>query len=72
MTGTPLQNDLIELNNLLTFLLPNVFAGQGMGEAGRGERGGALVGAWAQSMAHMDKGLGEGPSARGWGEMDRE
>jgi SNF2 family DNA or RNA helicase len=31
LTGTPLQNDLIELNNLLTFLLPNVFAGQGMG-----------------------------------------
>jgi hypothetical protein len=32
LTGTPLQNDLIELNNLLTFLLPNIFAGQGMGE----------------------------------------
>ncbi|KAG7672532.1 hypothetical protein KSW81_001494 [Nannochloris sp. 'desiccata'] len=29
MTGTPLQNDLIELQNLMHFLLPRVFAAQG-------------------------------------------
>ena len=29
MTGTPLQNDLVELQNLLHFLLPTVFAAQG-------------------------------------------
>ncbi|KAL4427971.1 hypothetical protein ABPG75_002060 [Micractinium tetrahymenae] len=29
MTGTPLQNDLAELQNLLHFLLPSVFAAQG-------------------------------------------
>ena len=29
MTGTPLQNDLAELQNLLLFLLPHVFAAQG-------------------------------------------
>jgi hypothetical protein len=40
LTGTPLQNDLIELNNLLTFLLPNVFAGQGMGAPPAPPRGG--------------------------------
>jgi len=27
--GTPLQNDLAELQNLLHFLLPSVFAAQG-------------------------------------------
>ncbi|KDD72906.1 SNF2 family domain-containing protein, partial [Helicosporidium sp. ATCC 50920] len=30
MTGTPLQNDLAELQNLLHFLLPQVFAEQGI------------------------------------------
>lgn len=29
MTGTPLQNDLVELQNLMHFLLPQVFAAQG-------------------------------------------
>ena len=29
MTGTPLQNDLVELQNLMHFLLPRVFAAQG-------------------------------------------
>jgi len=29
MTGTPLQNDLLELQNLMHFLLPRVFAAQG-------------------------------------------
>lgn len=29
LTGTPLQNDLNELQNLLHFLLPSVFASEG-------------------------------------------
>lgn len=29
LSGTPLQNDLAELQNLLHFLLPSVFAAQG-------------------------------------------
>jgi hypothetical protein len=30
LTGTPLQNDLAELQNLLHFLLPSVFAQEGL------------------------------------------
>ena len=29
LTGTPLQNDLLELHNLLSFLLPTVFGAEG-------------------------------------------
>ena len=29
LTGTPLQNDLTELHNLLSFLLPTVFGAEG-------------------------------------------
>jgi hypothetical protein len=64
LTGTPLQNDLGELLNLLVFLLPGLFKGEEPGE-GAGTLGAAMLcrlqasrskGMYCQSMCDVMRG----------------
>ena len=50
LTGTPLQNDLAELQNLLSFLLPRLFTDDVAGRLGDGKVL-APTAAWAESHA---------------------
>jgi SNF2 family DNA or RNA helicase len=53
LTGTPLQNDLGELLNLLGFLLPKVFEGEALGESTRQGGGCGTAGGQGWTCTHM-------------------